>query len=77
VWNDEGWSYVAAILDLFSRAVVGWAIDASLSARLPLATLNAAVQRRRPKAGLMHHSDRGCQYTSNECRDALATIASP
>lgn len=74
VWTDEGWAYVATILDLFSRAVVGWAIDASLSTRLPLAALNVAIQRRRPGAGLLHHSDRGCQYTSSDYRDALAAL---
>jgi transposase InsO family protein len=74
VWTDEGWAYVAAILDLFSRAVVGWAVDASLSTRLPLAALATAVQRRRPDAGLLHHSDRGCQYTSADYREALATL---
>jgi len=74
VWTDEGWAYVAAILDLFSRAVVGWAVDASLSTRLPLAALGAAVQRRRPAAGLLHHSDRGCQYTSADYREALAAL---
>lgn len=74
VWTDEGWAYVAAILDLFSRAVVGWAVDASLSTRLPLAALNAAIQRRRPNAGLLHHSDRGCQYTSADYRNTLAAL---
>ena len=74
VWTDEGWAYVAAILDLFSRSVVGWAVDASLSTRLPLAALDAAVRRRRPGAGLLHHSDRGCQYTSAEYREALAAL---
>lgn len=71
VWTDEGWCYLAVILDLFSRAVVGWAIDTSLSTRLPLAALEMAVQRRNPQPGLLHHSDRGCQYTSAEYRSAL------
>lgn len=74
VWTDEGWAYAAVILDLFSRAVVGWATDASLSTKLPLAALATAVQRRRPKAGLLHHSDRGCQYTSAAYREALAAL---
>ena len=65
---------MAAILDLFSRAVVGWAVDASLSTRLPLAALGAALQRRRPDAGLLHHSDRGCQHTSADYREALAAL---
>lgn len=74
VWTDEGWAYVAIILDLFSRAVVGWALDATLSTQLPLAALRNAVGRRRPGAGLLHHSDRGCQYTSAAYRDALASL---
>ena len=72
VWTDEGWCYLAAIVDLFSRAVVGWSLSASLATELPMAALRMAVQRRRPEAGLLHHSDRGCQYTSYEYRTALA-----
>lgn len=71
VWTDEGWAYVATILDLFSRAVVGWAIDVTATTRLALAALHSAVQKRRPTAGLLHHSDRGCQYTSAEYRQQL------
>ena len=72
VWTDEGWSYLAAILDLYSRSVVGWALAATLSTELPMAALKMAIQRRRPEADLLHHSDRGCQYTSFEYRTALA-----
>jgi putative transposase len=72
VWTDAGWAYLAVILDLFSRSVVGWALDASLGTRLPLAALHAALGRRRPGSGLLHHSDRGCQYTSAEYRTELA-----
>ena len=73
VWTDEGWCYLAVILDLFSRAVVGWSLDATLSTRLPLAALEMALKRRRlDDAGVLHHSDRGCQYTSQEYREALA-----
>jgi putative transposase len=74
VWTDEGWVYLAVILDLFSRAVVGWALDTSLSTHLPLTALRAAVRRRRPEVGLLHHSDRGCQYTSARYRDELAQL---
>ena len=74
VWTDEGWAYLAVILDLFSRAVVGWALDATLATSLPLAALDSAVIRRRPQAGLLHHSDRGCQYTSTEYREVLADL---
>ena len=71
IWTDEGWSYLAAILDLYSRKVVGWALNATLSTDLPMAALQMAICRRRPEAGLLHHSDRGCQYTSYEYRTAL------
>jgi transposase InsO family protein len=73
VWTNEGWCYLAVILDLFSRAVVGWSIDANLSTSLPLRALEMALLRRRPEPGLMHHSDRGCQYTSS---DYLAVLES-
>lgn len=71
VWTDEGWCYLAVILDLFSRAVVGWALDTTLTTQLPLQALDMAVRRRVPGSSLLHHSDRGCQYTSQEYRRAL------
>jgi putative transposase len=74
IWTQQGWVYLAAILDLFSRAVVGWSIDTTLSTRLPLTALDAAIQRRRPDSKLMHHSDRGCQYTSDAYRAALDAL---
>lgn len=74
IWTAEGWVYLAAILDLYSRAVVGWALDTSLSTKLPLAALQMALRRRRPPQGLLHHSDRGCQYTSAEYRQKLAEL---
>jgi putative transposase len=72
VWTDEGWAYLAVIVDLFSRAVVGWAIDATLATSLPLAALDSALRRRCPDAALMFHSDQGCQYTSVKHREVLA-----
>ncbi len=74
VWTDEGWCYLAVILDLFSRSVVCWALDATLTTKLPLAALDMAIRRRRPSPGLLHHSDRGCQYTSDDYRSALAEL---
>jgi transposase InsO family protein len=74
IWTDEGWCYLAVILDLFSRAVVGWALDTTLTTRLPLAALDMAIRRRKPEAGLLHHSDRGCQYTSEQYRDVLSRL---
>ena len=74
VWTNEGWCYLAVILDLFSRSVVGWALDATLNTSLPLAALGMAIRHRRPEAGLLHHSDRGCQYTSADYRSVLSEL---
>jgi putative transposase len=74
IQTDAGWVYLAAIIDLFSRAVVGWSVDTTLTTRLPLNALDAAIRRRRPDAGLLHHSDRGCQYTSEDYRAKLHSL---
>jgi putative transposase len=58
----EGWLFLAAILDVWSRRIVGWACAPTLHASLALAALRDALQRRQPPKGLLHHSDRGCQY---------------
>jgi len=71
VWTDEGWLYLAAILDLFSRRVVGHAMSERIDRALVLQALRDAVGRRLPDAGLLHHSDRGSQYASNDYQDAL------
>ena len=62
--TGEGWLYLAAVLDAFSRRVVGWAMADHLRTELVLDALDLALGTRRPTAGLIHHSDRGCQYTS-------------
>ena len=72
VWTRQGWLYVAAILDLFSRKVVGWAMSEKIDRRLCLDALAMAVLARSPARGLVHHSDRGSQYASTEYRAALA-----
>lgn len=70
VWTAEGWLYIAVILDLFSRKVVGLSMGESLSADLVIKALKQALYRRSMIAkDLMHHSDRGCQYTSKEFRE--------
>src|SRR5688572_20320195 len=74
VQTGEGWAYLAVILDLCSRAVVGWSLDATPTTELPLRALEMAVKRRRPSRGLLHHSDRGCQYTSAAYRAELAAL---
>jgi putative transposase len=68
--TDEGWLYLAAVLDLFSRKIVGWAMRDHLRTELAATALMMAVQRQRPAAGLIHHSDRGVQYASYDYRAA-------
>jgi len=72
VWTREGWLYLSAIVDLFARVVVGWAMSENIDTQMCLAALSMAVARRNPPAGLVHHSDRGCQYASHDYRKALA-----
>ncbi len=63
--------YLAVVMDRFSRRVVGWALDRTLAARLPVAALQQAIDTRKPGPGLIHHSDRGIQYSSREYVDLL------
>ena len=72
LWTLEGWLYLAVILDLFSRRVVGWALSERLERGLALNALKMAVQDRQPPQGLLHHSDRGSQYASSEYQQLLA-----
>jgi putative transposase len=72
--TNEGWLYVAAIVDLFSRRVVGWGMQERMDRSLVLAALAMAVSQRHPKAGLIHHSDRGSQYASQDYRTALGDL---
>ena len=74
VWTREGWLYLAVVLDLFARRVVGWALDTTLRTDLVRAALEMAVGRRLPAAGLLHHSDRGSQYASGDYRRRLAQL---
>jgi putative transposase len=62
--TQQGWLYLAVILDLYSRMVVGWSMSGNCDEKLVEHAFNQALARRRPKAGLLHHSDRGSQYTS-------------
>jgi transposase InsO family protein len=70
--TGEGWLYLAVLLDLFSRRVVGWAISDTNDRVLALEALNQALRLRHPRRGLVHHSDRGSPYASDEYRAALA-----
>lgn len=70
-----GWVYLAVVLDLFSRKVVGWDISVSLAMLLVSSALQQATHASRPKPGdLLHHSDRGCQYTSEDYQSTLRTL---
>lgn len=71
IWTAEGWLYLAVVLDLFSRMVVGWSMAAIQDATLVVQALQMALTRRRPLAGLLHHSDRGSTYTSESYQGLL------
>ncbi len=71
VATAEGWLYLAVIIDLYARRVVGWAMGPSLNRTLALAALQMGLQRRRPTVGLLHHSDRGSQYASHDYQALL------
>ena len=73
--TPDGWVFLAAIIDLFSRRVVGWSMAEHMDVALPLAALRKALASRNPPAGLIHHSDRGSQYASGVYQRALAAAS--
>lgn len=74
VWTLEGWMYVAVVIDLYSRQVVGWAINEHMKTSLCINALQMAYWRKKPARGLMHHSDRGSQYASYSYREQLKNM---
>jgi transposase InsO family protein len=74
VFTAQGWLYLAAVMDLYSRKIVGWATADHLQTSLVAEALKAAARARRPQAGLLHHSDRGCQYASADYRNLLSSL---
>lgn len=74
IWTAEGWLYVAAVIDLFSRRVVGWSMSAAMTAQLVADALMMAVWRRGKPHALLHHSDRGSQYTSEQFQRLMADL---
>jgi putative transposase len=68
----EGWLYLAAVMDLFNRKIVGWAMRDHMQVELASAALTMAIRQQRPQAGLIHHSDRGVQYAACDYRTALS-----
>ena len=72
--TDEGWLYVALVLDLYARKLVGWAMSETMPQELTLCALDVALGWRHPGAGLVHHSDRGSQYAANDYRAKLEAL---
>ncbi len=68
LWTTEGWLYVCCVLDLFTRRIVGWSMASHMTSRLVLTALDMAYMKRRPRRGLIFHSDRGSQYASRDAR---------
>ena len=73
IWTAEGWLYLAVLLDLYSRAVIGWSMGVRLTVDLAERALTMALANRTPTAGLLHHSDRGSQYAATSYQQLLAT----
>jgi transposase InsO family protein len=71
VWTLEGWLYLAVVMDLYSRQIVGWAMDKRIQKQLTLDALTMAYWRRKPQPGLLHHSDRGSQYACHDYQGRL------
>lgn len=69
--TGDGWLYLAVVMDLYSRRVVGWAMDKRMKQNLTLSALHMAITQRRPKSGLLHHTDRGSQYAANRYQSVL------
>jgi len=72
LWTAEGWLFVAVVLDLYSRRVVGWSMHAQMTAQLVIDAMLMAIWRRAPKQALLHHSDRGSQYSSEDFQRLLS-----
>lgn len=73
LWTIEGWLYLAVVMDLYSRKIVGWTLSNTLKTSLAKEALEMAYWRRKPKEGLLHHSDRGSQYASETYQKLLST----
>ena len=73
IWTAEGWLYLAVIIDLYSRMVVGWAMDSRIDRQLTCKALQMAIAKRSPGKGWLHHSDRGSQYASEDYQSLLKT----
>jgi len=71
IWTDEGWLFLASVIDLYSRKVVGWSMSESLKSKVAVDALEMAIGARKPAAGLIHHSDRGVQYACGDYQKVI------
>ena len=71
IWTQEGWLYLCVIIDLYSRKVIGWSMEKTMSVVLVIKAFQMAFLSRKPEKGLIFHSDRGCQYTSSQFQTLL------
>lgn len=71
IWTKEGWLYLATVMDLFSRRIIGWQMSHRMNKELVLTALKRAIRKQPPAKGLIHHSDRGSQYASHDYRALL------
>jgi len=71
IWTKEGWLYLAVVIDLYSRQIVGWSLNTRINTRLVIDALRMAIWRRHPESNLIFHSDRGSQYCSDEFQRML------
>jgi transposase InsO family protein len=69
--TDQGWLYLAAVMDLYSRRIIGWSMSENIDSDLVISALRMAILQRKPQTGLLHHSDRGSQYASEMFQDLL------
>lgn len=74
IWTEQGWTYLALLIDLCTRSIVGWAVSEHCDAELALSCLNRAVAQHRPGVGLLHHTDRGSTYTADSYRRRLREL---
>ena len=73
IWTSEGWLYLAVILDLYSRRIIGWAVSNRMKRDLAIRALDMAIALRQPPKGCVHHTDRGSQYCSHDYQNKLKT----
>ncbi len=71
IWTGQGWLYLAVVMDLYSRKIIGWSMSRRINRHIVVDAMKMALNRRRPERGLIHHSDRGSQYLSDDFQDLL------